>query len=94
MLKINDSGCKKHDGRQFTLYGGEADIIGDMLSNLPNDGNSHTFICEYGHTHRVSFNIPAGKLFRLSVMFSRKRRRSGSPKPDQVHINRENSPTL
>ncbi len=88
MLNIIDSGCSKHSRRQFTLDGDEAEIIGDILCNLPNDGDCHTFICEYGHTHRISFNIQGKKLYRLSAMFSRKRRRSGRPKPDQAYANR------
>ena len=66
MLTITDLGCNRHNRRQFTLGGVEAEIMGDILYNLPNDGDSHTFICEYGHTHRISFNIQLGKLYRLS----------------------------
>jgi hypothetical protein len=33
-------------------------------------------------------------LYRLSVMFSRKRGRSGRPKPEQAHANRGNSYNL
>jgi hypothetical protein len=33
-------------------------------------------------------------LYRLSAMFSRKRRRSGRPKPEQAHANRGNSYNL
>jgi hypothetical protein len=82
MLTITDLGCNKHDRCQFTLGGVEAEIMGDILYNLPNDGDSHTFICEYGHTHRISFTIQLEKLYRLSAMFSRKRVRSAKPKPE------------
>ena len=81
MLKIIDSGCNKHKRRQFTLCGIAAEIMGDILYNLPNDGDSHTFVCEHGHTHRIRFNIQVEKLFRLSAMFSGKGGRSGRPKP-------------
>jgi hypothetical protein len=27
--------------------------MGDILYNLHRDGDSHTFICEHGHTHRI-----------------------------------------
>ena len=72
MLKIIDPGCNKHNQRQFTLDGVAAEIMGDILYNLPNDGDFHTFICEHGHTHRISFNIQVEKLYRLSTMFSGK----------------------
>jgi len=94
MLKITDPGCSKHNRRQFTLGGVEAEIMGDILYNLPNDGDSHTFICEHGHTHRISFNIQVEKLYRLSAMFSRKRGRSGRSKTEQAHANRGNSCNL
>jgi hypothetical protein len=84
MLKIIDPGCNKHNRRQFTLDGVAAEIMGDILYNLPNDGDFHTFVCEHGHTHRISFNIQVEKLYRLSVMFSGKGGRSGRPKPGQA----------
>ena len=88
MLTITDLGCNRHNPRQFSLDGVQAEIMGDILYNLPNDGDSHTFICEHGHTHRVSFTIQLEKLYRLSDMFSRKRGRSGRPKPEPAHANR------
>ena len=88
MLNIIDPGCIKHNRRQFTLDGVAAEIMGDILSNLPNDGDSHTFVCEHGHTHQISFNIQVAKLYRLSAMFSGKGGRSGSPKLEQAHANR------
>lgn len=94
MLTITDLGCNRHDRCQFTLGGVEAEIMGDILYNLPNDGDSHTFICEYGHTHRISFTIQLEKLYRLSAMFSRKRLRSGKLKPEQIHANRGKCNTL
>jgi hypothetical protein len=94
MLTITDLGCNRHDRYQFTLGGAEAEIMGDILYNLPNDGDSHIFICEYGHTHRIRFTIQLEKLYRLSAMFSRKRGRSGKLKPEQAHANRGNSCNL
>jgi hypothetical protein len=94
MLKIIDPGCNKHNQREFTLDGVEAETMGDILLNLPIDGESHTFICEHGHTHRISFNIQVEKLYSLSAMFSRKKGRSGRPKPEQAHANRQNSHNL
>ena len=94
MLTITDLGCNRHNQRQFTLGGVEAEIMGDILYNLPNDGDFHTFICEHGHTHRISFNIQLNKLSNLSVMFSRKRGRSGRPKAEQPQTNRGSSYNL
>ena len=94
MLTITDLGCNRHNQRQFTLGGVEAEIMGDILYNLPNDGDFHTFICEHGHTHRISFNIQLEKLYKLSAMFSRKKGRSVRPKPEQAQANRGNSYNL
>jgi hypothetical protein len=88
MLKIIDPGCIKHNQRQFTLDGVAAEIMGDILYNLPKTGGLYTFICEYGHTHQISFNVQVAKLYRLSAMFSGKGGRSGRPRPEQAHANR------
>ena len=90
MLKIIDHGCNKHNRRQLTLDGVEAEIMGDILYNLPSDGDGHTFICEHGYTHRISFNMQVEKLYSLAAMFSRKKGRSGRPKPEPAHANRQN----
>jgi hypothetical protein len=68
MLTITDLGCKRHNRRQFTLGGHEAEIMIDILYNLPNDGDFHTFICEYGHTHRISFNLQLANLVGPKVI--------------------------
>jgi hypothetical protein len=34
----------------------------DILYNLPREGEFHTFICEHGHTHHVSFQIQAEEI--------------------------------
>ena len=94
MLTITDLGCNRHNRRQFSLDGVQAEIMGDILYNLPNDGDFHTFICEHGHTHRISFNIQLNKLHRLSARFSRKRRPSGRPKPEPAQADRGNSSNL
>jgi hypothetical protein len=85
MLTITDLGCNRHNRRQFTLDGVEAEVMGDILYSLPSDGDFHTFICEHGYTHRISFNIQVEKLYRLSAMFSRKTGHSGRPKPEKAH---------
>ena len=68
--------------------------MGDVLYNLLSDGDFHTFLCEPGHTHRVSFIIQLNKLYRLLDRFSRKRRRSGKPKPEPAQADRGNSANL
>jgi hypothetical protein len=90
MLTITDLGCDRHNLRQVTLSGIEADLMTDVLYNLTNDGDFHTYICECGHTHRISFNLQVEKLLRLSEMFSKKRGRSGSPKPGRARASRGN----
>ena len=80
MLTITDLGCDRHILRQVTLTGIEAELMTDVLYNLAIDGDFHTYICECGHTHRISFNIQKEKLFRLSDMFCKKVRRSGRQK--------------
>ena len=57
MLKLTDPGCKKNNWRQLTLFGAETDLMKAILYNLPRAGEFHTFICEHGHTHHVSFQI-------------------------------------
>jgi hypothetical protein len=57
MLKLVDSGCPKHELLQFTLHGLTTIVIMGVVSNLPQDGNYHTYICEYGQTHRLSFQV-------------------------------------
>ena len=81
MLTITDLGCDRHNRRQATLSGVEADMMADVLYNLTNDGDFHTYICECGHTHRISFNTQVEKFLRLSDMFCKKRGRSVREKP-------------
>lgn len=90
MLTITDLGCNRHNQRQVTLSGVEAELVSDVLYNLTNDGDFHTYICECGHTHRISFNIQEEKLFRLSAMFSKKVRRSEIQKPGPGRASRGN----
>jgi hypothetical protein len=94
MITITDLGCDRHNRRQVTLSGVEAEMMADVLYNLTNDGDFHTYICECGHTHRVSFSTQVEKFFRLSVMFSQKVRRSGRQKPGTGQGSRENFNTV
>ncbi len=81
MLTITDFGCDRHNPRQATFSGIGAAIMADVLYNLNNDGEFHTYICECGHTHRISFNTPIEKLISLSAMFCKKIRRPVRAKP-------------
>ena len=90
MLTITDLGCVRHSLRQITYSGVQAELMTDVLYNLSHDGEFHTYICESGHTHRISFNIQQEKLFRLSVMFSKKGKRTERPKPGPVRAGRGN----
>jgi len=90
MLTITDLGCDRHNLRHVTLSGVEAELMTDVLYNLSNDGEFHTYICECGHTHRISFNMQKEKLFRLSDMFSKKVRRSERQKSGPGRVSRGN----
>ena len=57
MLKLVDSGCPRHELLQFNLHGLTTLIVMGIVSNLPQDGNYHTYTCEHGKTHRLSFQI-------------------------------------
>ena len=59
MLKFVDSGCQKHELLQFNLHGLTTLVIMGVVSNLPQDGNYHTYTCEHGKTHRLSFQFHA-----------------------------------
>ena len=57
MIMLVDSGCHKHDLLQFNLHGLTTLVVMGVVSNLPQDGNYHTYTCEHGKTHRLSFRI-------------------------------------
>ena len=57
MLRLVDSGCLKHELVHFNLHGLTTLVFMGIVSNLPQDGNYHTYICEYGKTHSLSFQI-------------------------------------
>lgn len=57
MLKLVDSGCQKHELLQFDLQGLTTLVIMGVVSKLPQDGNYHTYTCNHGKTHRLSFQI-------------------------------------
>jgi hypothetical protein len=64
IIKVTDHGCSRHDWRQILLRGSEGELLSDILANLPRYGDFHTFICEYGHTHHLSFLMQGDKILR------------------------------
>ena len=65
MITVIDSGCRLHQERRFTFLGEEAEVMEAVLHNLPQTGNVHSYVCQQGHSHRLSFNkdhINLGKL--------------------------------
>jgi hypothetical protein len=57
MLRLVDSGCQQHELVNFKLHGLTTLVVMGIVSNLPQDGNYHTYVCEHGRTHRLSFQI-------------------------------------
>ena len=62
MLTVTDCGCCEHKSCQVTFTGNKALIMARLITNLPMCGKYYTFICEYGHTHRVIANLPKHKI--------------------------------
>jgi len=62
MLTVTDCGCGEHKSYQVTFTGNKALIMTRFIANLPMCGKYYTFICEYGHTHRVMANLPTHKI--------------------------------
>jgi hypothetical protein len=57
VLKLTDGGCVDHHSLELTLFGPEAELMGNICSNLPREGDCHTFVCKAGHTHRVRVQV-------------------------------------
>ena len=62
MLKLTDSGCAQHPPRHTTLTGLVAALVGRLIINLPPTAAGHTYICEHGHTHRLTFESCEGNV--------------------------------
>jgi hypothetical protein len=62
MLKVTDCGCCEHESCQATFTGNKALMIERLIANLQMYGEYYTYICEYGHTHRVMSNFPRHKI--------------------------------
>jgi hypothetical protein len=59
MLKVMDCGCSEHKSCQATFTGNKAVMMERFIVNLPRCDGYYTYICEYGHTHRiVSYRSP------------------------------------
>jgi hypothetical protein len=56
MLTFKDFGCCLHQPSQVIFKGHEAKVMQDILYNLPQDGAGHFYICDYGSSHRITFN--------------------------------------
>jgi len=56
MLKITDSGCGRHHERHLALKGVTAALVGRLIFNLPLTDGGHHYICEHGHTHRLTLH--------------------------------------
>ena len=62
MLKLTDSGCAEHPARSITFTGQAAALVGRLTLNLPPTAAGHTFICEHGHTHRLTLQLREGNV--------------------------------
>ena len=65
MLTVTDSGCRLHQQRHLTFMGEEAEVIEGVLHNLPQTGSCLSYLCEHGHSHRISFNKDRINFLRL-----------------------------
>jgi hypothetical protein len=55
MLKLIDCGCGQHSPQQITFTGATAALVARLILNLPPVNGGPTYICEHGHTHRLTF---------------------------------------
>ena len=72
MLKLVDHGCNIHHQRQLTFKGIEAEVMTDILLYFltsPQDGDFRTFVCEHGHSHRISFHILMEDWYHIAAKF-------------------------
>jgi hypothetical protein len=56
MLKLTDSGCAQHSPQQITLTGAAAALVARLILNLSPGGGGPIYICEHGHTHRLTLH--------------------------------------
>jgi hypothetical protein len=62
MLQVTDSGCAQHHPRQIALRGATAAWVSNLILNLPLTDAGHTYICEHGCTHCLTFQMLRAKL--------------------------------
>ena len=67
MLKLIDSGCGQHSPQQITLTGAAAALVARLILNLPPTNGGPTYICEHGHTHRLTFYQREDKMTSSSL---------------------------
>jgi hypothetical protein len=60
MMIVSDLGCARHQSRQLRLFGPEAQVMHDLIANLQGNQDYRTYICGYGHSHRlvVELDVP------------------------------------
>ena len=57
IVRVSDLGCMTHGKRELTFSGSKAELMEVIIRNLHRDGEFHTFVCQYGHTHRLGIQI-------------------------------------
>ncbi len=57
MLMVTDFGCCRHVERHLKFFGPEAKVMENVVANLPAEGDCHTYICDYGYSHRLTMAI-------------------------------------
>jgi hypothetical protein len=62
MLKLTDSGCAQHSPQPITFTGVAAVLVGRLILNLSPTAAGPTYICEHGHTHRLTLHQCEEKL--------------------------------
>ena len=60
MLTLIDQGCRKHQSRNVVLSKPQAEMLEDIMFNLPKEGKCRTYICEHGQTHHLCFRCNRG----------------------------------
>lgn len=62
MLTIIDGGCDQHVPGEIKITGAAAELIGDIIRNLPKIGDYSVFICQHGHTHHMIYDISTDEI--------------------------------
>jgi hypothetical protein len=57
-LEFFDGGCQVHAPSKVVIPASESClIISEIICNLHKDGESPTYICQHGHTHRLRVKV-------------------------------------